>query len=915
MKHGADDEGEEAGSNSSQASRRRSRWGSPIDKCADEPSRHQSGMWTCEVCDVVMAPEFKESHLSSKVHAAQSEEVLSLYRDMQQMQAGAEAGGVEAGSSDIKTAEEARESATGQPVPTVLDREKASVTIESAVRDKRNKEEGGSRKRPRWEPPPKASVATTSSPTKRNRQSDEKSAKVAKVTPSAAETHGQLDSKSAGTVSPLHTAKRWEPPAAAALPGQCTSKMKTENTTKPPKASFRQPASSSNIKMEGTAKLTNKRSQESGQSASEIKTEETAESTKARSEQPGQSASRIKTEEGLTAGAAVEPVERNQDDDNDEEGDGNDEHSPSICIAMNQPYLCLVCNIDLKTKERYATHIEGKRHKRKMEACFCTVCGVSCRSEHNYMQHLRGKKHRKKCKEIEEKLRNGGEAKEDLKKDMRDGDGKKVADLSASTKSLIKVQEDLAGKEWRTKMEIVTNESVTPLAVVKYMVARNAHTSQCKLAVCPDRLFRYRCVVTGCPKHIDVDTSGFGEHPRFFTEYLWARRRTKRGLGLLSVQAPLDYSSLNQVSKVVASVGMRSTGAQLTLIEGIRAESGQSWTDGVAAQLGDLKSALLSNPAVEIVALKAHPTTTGFGAAPVASTNATLAVFGISNGTTAAHVRAAFEPRCGGGKIMRVELRSSRGYGFIDFDSENAVTRIMQQAAAKPISLFGRPLRVQRGTSHAAPPRADASAVIVAEISLGPGPGTCRNCLLAGKDSGGPGLALPQRPLHVTLGVVLAESASAKIDQISPALIGTKLKVFARGLSVLAPTFEEKMIFERTIDRRAVTAFVRDGKEAAERLNNAISADCGTSPEAHPPVLAKIKAETKEDESGARHNKENDGDGDRGGENSVQGKYECDLSALDDSAVLAEARRYISKVVTLCARVSSVDKELSSFGF
>lgn len=544
------------------------------------------------------------------------------------------------------------------------------------------------------------------------------------------------------------------------------------------------------------------------------------------------------------------------------------------------------------------------------------------------MQHLSGKKHRKKCKEMEEKLRNGGGAKEDANKKVRDGDGKKVADLSACAKNLrkvqeAKVQEDLAGKEWRTKMEIATNESGAPLAVVKYMVARNAHTSQCKLAVCPDRLFRYRCVVTGCPKHIDVDTSAFEDHPRFYTEYLWARRRTKRGLGLLSVQVPLDYSSLNQVSRAAASAGMRSTGAQLTLVEGIRAESGQGLIDGLAAQLGAFKSALLSNPSVEIEALKAHPTTTGFGAtgaagaAPATVTNSTLAVFGIPNGTTAGHIRAVFEPRCGGGKITRVELRSSRGFGFIDFDSENAVTRIMQQAAARPISLFGRPLRVQRGTSHAAPPRADASAVIVAEISLSPGAGACRNGLIAGKDSGGLGLALPQRPLHVTLGVVLAEEAEAKIDRISAALVGTKVKVFARGLSVLAPSFEEKMIFERNIDRCAVTEFVRVGKEAAERLNNAMSADCGSSPVPPPPVSETTKKETKEDRSDARHN-ENDVNGDGGGGNSGQAKYECDLSALsalDDRAILAEARRYISKVATLCARVASVDEELSNFGF
>ena len=1016
---------------------------------------------------------------------------------------------------------------------TGLNRKKVSVKqcvslaqwqeMQAALDDKRK---GGSRKRPRWEPPHKAATAKRSSPAENDRQSDKGSAGLAPISrPCTATTHGRLHGESAGAVGQLQTRKRWEPPAAAALPGRSMSKLKTEAASESPKARPERPDQNALAIKTETAESNKARSEQSDQSAVKVKTEDTATepgdptvatssvpksvtdiprpdeanaefkySASARSAtlrscatfasqcrasavswkpdnlptnasflrsskpvrqgqqlaeeysapaaaQPRQGAlteqtlehttvrtdfanavesdkdksaiglgpndAKVKVEPVLedirgvgqgqehskvtieatcapfakqsrsptgswksddllanasfslragtnsqerqpteepvaaaandyqpdkifeqivkkvTAGAGecamTTPANNEGQDDDDKDEDGDDKHRPSICLAWNQPFMCLACNIDLKSKERYATHVEGKKHKRMMEACFCEVCLVSCKNEKNYMKHLRGKRHRKNCAEMHKKLRIGGEAKEAEKKKVRGGDGEKVADLSASAKNRLKVQEDLAGKDWRTKMEIANTESGAPLAVVKYMVARNTHTSQCKLAVCPDRLFRYRCVVAGCPKHIDVDTSGFEEHPRFYTEYLWARRRTKRGLGLLSVQVPLDYSSLNQVSRAAASAGMRSTGAQLTLIEGIRAESGrQSWTNSLVAQLGAFKSALLSNPVVEIVALKAHPTTTGYAAAsaaPVAATNATLAIFGISSGTTAGHIRALFEPRCGGGRITRVELRSARGFGFLDFDSESAVTRIMQQHAARPISLFGRPLRVQKGTSHATPPRADASVVIVAEILLGRGGAACRNSLVAGKSSGCPVLAMPQRPLHVTLGVVPAEEAEAKIDQVSPALVGTKLRVFAHGLSVLAPSFEEKMIFERNIDHWAVTEFIRDGKEAAERLNRSLStmsANCGSSPVPPLPISETTKTETKEDKSGARHNEEDDVNGDGGGENSGQGKYKCNLSALDDSAVLAEARRYISKVATLCARV---DKELSNYGF
>ena len=66
---------------------------------------------------------------------------------------------------------------------------------------------------------------------------------------------------------------------------------------------------------------------------------------------------------------------------------------------------CSICNISLIGEAQYNAHLEGKKHKKKMESpnksesqskFQCDLCNVEIMGEEQYNKHLEGKKHKKK---------------------------------------------------------------------------------------------------------------------------------------------------------------------------------------------------------------------------------------------------------------------------------------------------------------------------------------------------------------------------------------------------------------------------------------------------------------------------------------------------------------------------------------
>jgi len=80
--------------------------------------------------------------------------------------------------------------------------------------------------------------------------------------------------------------------------------------------------------------------------------------------------------------------------------DDNDETKPE------RPFQCSLCNVSLETFKLYQLHIHGKKHiknmlKTDMEnagANYCEICAISFSSWDMYQSHIQGKKHEKKCR-------------------------------------------------------------------------------------------------------------------------------------------------------------------------------------------------------------------------------------------------------------------------------------------------------------------------------------------------------------------------------------------------------------------------------------------------------------------------------------------------------------------------------------
>ena len=68
-------------------------------------------------------------------------------------------------------------------------------------------------------------------------------------------------------------------------------------------------------------------------------------------------------------------------------------------------FQCELCNVEMVGEEQYNAHLEGKKHKKKVESpnksenqskFQCELCNVEIMGEEQYNKHLEGKKHKKK---------------------------------------------------------------------------------------------------------------------------------------------------------------------------------------------------------------------------------------------------------------------------------------------------------------------------------------------------------------------------------------------------------------------------------------------------------------------------------------------------------------------------------------
>ena len=140
------------------------------------------------------------------------------------------------------------------------------------------------------------------------------------------------------------------------------------------------------------------------------------------------------------------------------------------------------------------------------------------------------------------------------------------------------------------------------------------YVNYCSLAIHPDELFKYRCANPKYRQTIAVPKS----NQENMTEYLWARRQTKKLLGLLSISVPLVASSWYSLDMAARSCGIISNTTQthLTFADGIRlpspanSDSTDVYADWLSCSIHDVKllqQALRSNPSCRIEVLHAVP--------------------------------------------------------------------------------------------------------------------------------------------------------------------------------------------------------------------------------------------------------------------------------------------------------------------
>ena len=75
---------------------------------------------------------------------------------------------------------------------------------------------------------------------------------------------------------------------------------------------------------------------------------------------------------------------------------------PGVAAPAPVPYECTICNVTITGEAQYNAHLEGKKHKGKLEKpqnqgqFQCDFCQVTIMGEDQYNAHLVGKKHKKK---------------------------------------------------------------------------------------------------------------------------------------------------------------------------------------------------------------------------------------------------------------------------------------------------------------------------------------------------------------------------------------------------------------------------------------------------------------------------------------------------------------------------------------
>ena len=84
-----------------------------------------------------------------------------------------------------------------------------------------------------------------------------------------------------------------------------------------------------------------------------------------------------------------------------------DEMLSKIRADPKSAYDCTICKVQCNTQEVLNVHLQGSKHKKKLESLnntqthgrssfYCEICNVDCLSQDPYNMHLAGKKHKKK---------------------------------------------------------------------------------------------------------------------------------------------------------------------------------------------------------------------------------------------------------------------------------------------------------------------------------------------------------------------------------------------------------------------------------------------------------------------------------------------------------------------------------------
>ena len=83
-------------------------------------------------------------------------------------------------------------------------------------------------------------------------------------------------------------------------------------------------------------------------------------------------------------------------------------------------FQCELCNVEIMGEEQYNKHLEGKKHKKKLETpnksenqtkFLCELCNVEILGEDQYNKHLEGKKHKKKVENPNQSFENNVQSK------------------------------------------------------------------------------------------------------------------------------------------------------------------------------------------------------------------------------------------------------------------------------------------------------------------------------------------------------------------------------------------------------------------------------------------------------------------------------------------------------------------------